>query len=405
MRRFLLLTVLLVGLAGTGLAETIFGSSGIGWQRSFAGTRYIGMGGAGLALSDSIYLNTENPASFIATGLTRYAMGAYVSKSFANDGTSTDHQDDFGVHGAALGFSLYKTYGLGVHYMPTSDHNFLFIKRGTFHTDTPIQDETDFAYSERFQGEGGLSQLGVTNAFRYGKVAVGVTAQYYFGMLETLSKRRFLSGAILPSGQFQSNELSGFGARIGVTGRFSSRLRVSATVQLPALIKNSTITEFEGGDSLKKKGEDIELPLGVRLGAAYTLGLNRVAVDGGMELWEEASNAWQPSTKYHNSLDVALGYERLAGRTVLAAWYRKLTYRAGVRYSEHYVMVQDEVVGNLRAAVGFGVPVRVGRGMLDFAITADMRGYDAAFNTKETIWGVQFGWSATELWFHRRARR
>ncbi len=404
-RVILFLTIGVMFLIGTADAASIFGSGGLGIPRTYSGTRYAALAEAGLALSDSIYINLDNPASFASVGLTRFTMSAFISKTTADDPNTSDKQDDLGFEGAAFALPIYKQYGLGFQYQPMTDHNFLFNSRGWYETDEPIQDQTAFLYTDRFQGEGGISRISLTGAATYGPVSIGISGQYIFGMTELLSKRSFESDALLASGQYRSNELSGYSAKIGVTASARRNLQFAAVAQLPAKISNTTVTEFEGGDSSQVEGKDVELPMGIQIGAAWRVGKSTFAADAGMEFWEDTNTDWQPSMKPNNVVSAQLGYEFRPTHLILVDWYKKLTYRAGISYNENYYLVQDEVVNSIRASVGFGIPVRMARGMLDFAVYTDMRGYNTSFNTRETVWGLQMGWSATEAWFQKRKRR
>ncbi|HEB85122.1 MAG TPA: hypothetical protein ENI92_09000, partial [Bacteroidetes bacterium] len=189
------------GLAAAAVhAETIVSAGGIGAPNETRGARVGAMGGAGIALADSLHLTLLNPAGWYNAGRTRFMIGTVYSKNVARDAFGQDVADDFGFPALGIAIPFYRTLGLGLQYAAVYDHRFLIFRDRTSDLNTPLDTTHTVAYTERYQGEGGVSRASLTLAFRAGKVSVGMAGDLYFGKTEKLLSLRSDGGFLPTSG-------------------------------------------------------------------------------------------------------------------------------------------------------------------------------------------------------------
>ncbi|MDP8208913.1 MAG: hypothetical protein P9L92_19775 [Candidatus Electryonea clarkiae] len=385
-------------------AETIFGSNGIGFLDRNEGIRSVGMAGAGLSLTDSAYFHFANPAGWYNVGKTRYTISTTLVRSYASDETGTDDLDEFLFPGMALSVPIYHNYALGLYYKPVSDYNYLLIGQSEWSPKYPIDDSDTLSYKDRLQGEGGLSKMGVNLATKFGSTSFGIASDFYLGKLDNLRIIDFDDDLFSLSGRSERRELSGFGIRLGLLSDLPGNTSIAATVSLPAKLNVSTVIQYEAGDSLKFDDLDYELPLEFGIGFSKTGNRLRGVVDAGYSFWEETADSWDSYSDYINTSRLSIGVERLPLRGALDPWYEKWLYRAGVSYDEHYIELNDNKLTIFRVAAGAGIPVKSGVGILEFAFTLDFRGDESTIGAKETVVGINVGWSSMEKWFERKQR-
>ncbi len=404
--RFLLiiLTFFAVGVDITP-GESLFAPGGIGYPTRAVSPQAIGMGGAGIAQVDSIYLHSSNPAGWFNTGLTRFSIGMRLYRGNSKDRQSQDDTEGFNFPGASLAFPLYHTLGLGFQYQTLTDNNFL-IRRKRLLAPLP-NDENGSGYlaTERNQGDGGLSRVGVIIAGKEKNIALGASADIYFGRLENFWELAFQDDALDTSGQVIRRTMFGYGARLGMIADLTPQWSVASIISLPVRLDADLRRRISRGAWYDEKSSMyFELPFSAQLGTSYQTGRWRGNLDLGLEFWSKTSRDWgeiEGAWKYINTPHLAVGIERLPLRGALEPTYQKWIYRTGFHFDQHYLEFGDDPVNEYGFAVGFGRPVRSQAGIVDIAITYDIRGSESKNGAQEKIIGFHFGWSIKEQWFQR----
>ncbi len=399
-----IISVLLITVVPT-MAESVFAPLGIGvWQRS-GSTYSTSVSGSDLALSDSVYFSIDNPATWRSFGLTKFTTSFGVGKYYATDFTGSDIADNYLFPNAAIALPIYKTLGVGFFYQTLTDRDFLIFSEETFDISEQVDTLDSYDILKRTQGTGGLARAGGRVAFLVTtKLSVGIGVDYYFGNLEELITLDFLQGSFLRSGRFQRHELGGIGTSFGINYRPTKETAFAITARTPVNLEVSSSSKIQGGDSTGVKYDDFEIPFGFGIGGLHEIGRLRTLASVQFEAWENSAHSFASDTEYANSLDIGIGFERLPLDQPLIPWYESSTFRAGLRYKQHYIKAGGSNLLTYGASIGMGFPIVGGRGKLDIALTYDMRGLVNDNAASEKIYGIQVGISTTERWFVRRKR-
>jgi hypothetical protein len=403
--RIFSITAMLLLVVSPTLAESVFSPLGIGtWVDS--GSAYsTSVAGADLAHSDSIYFSIDNPATWRSYGMTKFTTSFGASKVYGADKVGEDVSDNYVFPNAAIALPIYKTLGLGFFYQSLTDHDYLVFRNDTYEIEEPVDTLDSYDILRRVQGSGGLARAGTRLAFKFTPtVSTGLGIDYYFGELEELVTIDFEQGAFSRSGRFIRHEMTGVGATLGFNVAPNDFFEFAFTARTPVYMNVSSSLTVQGGDSTGIDSEKFELPLALGFGATHEYGRLRTLAALRYEAWENSDHSFADETAFANSINAGLGFERLGLKEPLIPWYEIFTFRAGLRYQKHYVKAAGNTLNSYGASLGLGIPVANGRGMLDVALTWDMRGTVNDNEAREQIYGIQIGISSTERWFVRRQR-
>ena len=177
----LILTVFIAMLCGVAFpqadVDSPYSMFGIGQVREKTmNVRLKGMGGVSNAMFNRSMINPGNPASYALLDTLSFLFDAGLYAKSSNFSTSSLSETaacatfDY----IAMGFALTKWWKVTVGAQPYSNVGYNIV--------TSLYDAQLGNYSQVFQGEGGLNQAFVGNAFPLGKhFAVGVNVNYVFG--------------------------------------------------------------------------------------------------------------------------------------------------------------------------------------------------------------------------------
>ncbi len=153
---------------------------GLGELSTGEGGMYAGLGGAGIALRSTNFLNAANPASLTElTGqhfvIDAGIMGAY--QSYTQTG-ATNHSVTGNLNNLSIGCKIRPHWYGAVFLAPVSSAGYAI----TLEQD--VAGTTSSTVSSLFEGTGGLSKMGISNAFLFGKrLSVGINISYVTGTI------------------------------------------------------------------------------------------------------------------------------------------------------------------------------------------------------------------------------
>ena len=138
---------------------SIYSRFGIGELRTYVSSQGQGLGGGGLALGSSNYLNTGNPASFSDQFFTRLSAGMlYENLSAAEASQKTSRLVSSSLNALHASFPLLSNrLGVGLAFTPYSRVNFNVQTEGRLTSDASVQDSA--SYLVNFRGNGGLQRI------------------------------------------------------------------------------------------------------------------------------------------------------------------------------------------------------------------------------------------------------
>ena len=242
-----LLAILTIGLESFAQTNSVspYSRFGFGERYPISNARYLGMGGASLALPDGLNINFSNPASYHSLELTTFNVGfegSFIRQEQENPAISIINNRS-GMRNLSVGVPLYDWWGSAIALKPYSFKGYEISSTRTVSND-PNESITDV-----FTGEGGLNSVVWGNSFRVAEgLSLGVNFNYLFGSLRESTVVDFSDFTFLDTRSEQESLISGVFFNYGM--RYHYKMANDKFIALAATFQNSsglnaTNTDFQ----------------------------------------------------------------------------------------------------------------------------------------------------------------
>lgn len=326
-------TLLIYSQNTTNSPTSIFG---LGELSTGEGGQYSGLGGAGIALQSYNFLNTANPASLTAIEGQRFlidagVMGAY--KVYTQTGTS-NHSLVGNLNNLSIGCRITPRWYGAVFMAPVSSVGYAIT------LDQDITGTGSSTVSSLFEGEGGLSKMGISTAYRLFKgFSVGANLSYVTGTI----KQTETQGSISVE---ESSYKHAFYADFGLQYKFPlsrNKYLVAGAVygysQDLAQDNTLSVSSTSGNESIDESQRHVRqcLPQFVGAGLAYNSPRWTLTAEYKYTDWSRMKSS-QSNVRFENQHRLSAGTAYTAGNI-----YRnpvKLLLGAGV--SNSYIVIQKK---------------------------------------------------------------
>jgi len=402
----MLMVVTLTSYAQEGTSSP-YSFYGIGIQKFKGTVENRSMGGLSV-FTDSIHANLQNPASFGELKLTTYALGTSYSNFKISNSTESSSGDNASLDYLAIGIPAGK-FGFGFGVIPLTSVGF---QLNSVESDNSEQ---------RFTGTGGLNKVFVAAGFKVNKnLSVGMDFNYNFGNIE--------NKAILtrPTVQFDTREitnsdLSAFSVSLGVVYKrmITDKLELFASVvSTPSynLTADSTrelssvLVTTDGRETVIDRQEtdlgnnDIDIPAEFKFGSGigekrkWFVGAEYTYLDVG-----DYSNAVfiQDNVAYENAAKFRVGGFYIPKYNSLTSYFKRVVYRAGIRYEETGLNINNTSIDEFGISFGVGLPVGRLFSNANIGIEYGQRGTTDLGLVKEDFFNISIGLSLNDKWFRR----
>ncbi|MFS4484157.1 hypothetical protein ACKGJY_14140 [Hyunsoonleella sp. 2307UL5-6] len=386
------------------------------------------MGGLSI-IRDSIHMNLRNPATFTGSNLSmfnndsrpvKYAIGgSYTSTSLkSNSGTANVSSTTFDY--LALNFPAGK-FGIAFGLMPYTAVGY------------KLETENEEGFTEsRFNGEGGLNKAFLGFAYNItDNFSVGMNAQYNFGSIQNnaIEFRFDNDGTALLQQSRENNrsDLSGLNFDFGVyykssiskslelTTAFtftpesnltSQNQRSIATIAIgnsgQEIVSNSIEVDLEAQDLSKT---DLVLPSRFSIGAG--IGEPRKWFFGAEYESEQTQNFenilyQSATTNYENGSRFSLGGFFIPEYNSFSNYFKRLVYRAGMRFENTGLNIQNESIKEFGISFGVGIPVGDFGSNANLGLELGRRGTTNNNLIQENFINFQISLSLNDRWFQKR---
>lgn len=406
-----IVTVLVFFVAAVGLAQegnsSPYSYYGIGLQ-SFKGTiENQSMGGLS-TLGDSIHLNLNNPAGYGALKLTNFALA--VSHKEASLKSSTDNGDAASTtfDYLALGFPLSDKVGAGFGLVPYTS------------TDYKVANETDDAYT-MFTGRGGLNRAFLSAGYEIFKgVRIGASANYNFGNVRQEAVRDD-NAVTYGVREINRSDLMGFSYDLGFQleqNIGNNLLLYGSASYTPAATLNSenerdleTVVVSRTDNSVLSVDEhiDVQLPESdFTLPMAYDVSLGFGKKNkwflGGAYGYQDAKNSSEfvysdENVSYQESLSYRAGGYFVPKFNSISSYWERVTYRAGFRYEDTGLMVNNTGISEFGISFGLGLPLPRTFSNANLMFEYGKRGTTESNLIEENFFRVGLSLSLNAKWF------
>lgn len=373
--------------------------------------RNLGMGGIGVGYRSNNAVNDVNPASYNAIDSTSFVFEALAFSHFYDQRTQAEKQmgNYTSLANLAFSFPVNRWWGIGAGLKPFSAVGYKVMS-------SSVDDQVG-TINYLYEGSGGINQVFIGNSFKIFKgLSIGVNASYLFGSMERLTTVNSDSTGFFQTNQIKANQVNDFYFGLGaqyhlkisdsrsitfgaIYGPGSSiNTREMETVQrlLPGFTNYDTINHYEG-----VKGS---LYLPAYMGAGVFARLSSQWAGGLDFKWQnwEKFEIYEAQQNLNNTYQVAMGIQHNPNVQTYSNIFSRLEYRAGLRYGQTYLNLNEQAINEFGISFGIGMPIRRTLNGLNVGFEFGQRGSTDNNLIKENLYRINIGVNIHERWFMRR---
>lgn len=395
-----------VSLSAQEITSSPYSFFGIGLQKFKGTAENRSMGGLSIA-SDSIHMNLQNPAGYGALGLTTYTVGLSHTKNTISSSNAEDDLSSTNIDYLAIGIPAGKLgFGLGIKPFTSVGYE--------------LESEDESSIS-KFTGRGGLNTLFLATGYKVNdNWRVGVEGSYIFGNIQNKSLSRQY-GIQYGTREINRSDFSGFSVKFGV--QFEKEIKKNLQVTGSASYTPSsnlssdnfrelaTYTPVSNNEAISDAVEievpddEMKIPSEVRLGAG--IGQKRKWF-AGIEYQRLSSSEYSNrsfdlnNVKYTDASTFRAGGYFIPDYNDITSYFKRIVYRAGVRYGENGLNVNGEDIDEFGISFGVGLPAGRLLSNLNLGVEFGKRGTTNAGLIEENFMSFFVSLSLNDRWFQKR---
>jgi len=361
------------------------------------------MGGIGFGIHDRGLINVQNPASFADVDTMNMLFDFGMSGQFTafKEGSVHQYNPNAYLDHVGMKFALKPKWGVALGLVPYSKVGYTFSQSFSFQN-TPVG---DLNYTNTYAGTGGLNTFFIgTGAYLAKGLSVGANLKYTFGLLSNTTLTNYSTSGINDEQNLNYLFLKvpsldlGFQYDLPLSKKSFLTMGASVSASLP--FKGELFNVNIASDTLESTTyTGFQLPMSIGAGLSYNWD-NRLTVGLDFQKQRFSQSTFfgvQDSLRDYNRL--ALGVEYLP-MTIAEHYYQAIRYRAGFQFNDLYL----KQPGHLQSAglsLGFGLPLRGQKSMLNFSFEAGRLFTPNASFISETYYRFSIDVSFNELWFFK----
>lgn len=405
----LLSTAFMAAQEGTASPYSYYG---IGLTKFKGTVENQSMGGL-LVFSDSIHVNLRNPASYGKLKLTTFTVGGSHQTSSLETESEKENTRTTSLDYLAIG-------------IPTGKLNFAFGLIPYTSVGYNIRQINNETTSNTFSSRGGMNKVFFTTAYAVTEdLSLGANLDYNFGNIQnrfTVFQTEIQYG----TRQINRTDFSGFNLNFGVDyqTRISSKLNFhTAATYAPAMDistegSRSTVPVLfnaQGAESIPPtydvttitfSDEKLTLPAQFTIGAGIGT-RNKWFMGAEYTNIEEAdyrlSAGPSPLTyRYESASQYRFGGYYIPQYNSLTSYLNRVVYRAGVRYEESGLYLNNEGINEFGISFGLGLPAGTTFTNANLGIEYGQRGTTDSGLIKENFFKLSISLSLNDRWFQQR---
>jgi hypothetical protein len=356
------------------LSNSPYSRYGLGDIRNTGFAYNIPMGGISSAWQNDTtapyYINTSNPASYSSIRLTVFDFGfknnttksVTTEKSFVSNKTALSYM--------ALAFPVSKWWGACLGLQPYSNIGYKI-------NDNKIQDKIGFI-NYLYEGKGGINQFYLGNGFKIRDFSVGMNISYLFGDMT------YFSRATLPADSFNYNTkysqetrvndfyssfgmqyhlslVKGWSLTLGINGNLTSDINTKKSIFA------ANYSYFNGLEIIKDTVVNIVdtkstviFPANISGGAIFKKGDKWLfGFDYSIQKWSNI-NSFNQQVQLKDDKKIAFGSQFVPNKNAGSKepYYKKVFYRAGFRFANTYLSINNTQLNDYAFTFGLGLPLR-----------------------------------------------
>lgn len=392
-----------------------YSSFGIGDYRDNGTVDNQMMGGISM-YGDSIHINLSNPAAYSKLRLTAYTAGLSHKEYRLKDWEDEQNTSVTNLDYLSIGFPLAENLGFGFGLMPYSSVGYSLSDTSL----TPGGSEvTNF-----FDGSGGVNRLYASIGYELIRnLSIGVTANFNFGTLE-YERVQSVEGVQFGTLDTRESRINGYDFNYAlnytptIKDKYTLYTSVLVNTQGNLVSKNTqTLGSFSIAngnnievvdvdlDASNLRNTEIKVPTRTTLGLGF--GENKKWFLGAEYSFQQMSNFENSflaldNVTYNDANTYAFGGYWIPDYRSLSGYYKRITYRAGLRYDVTGLTVNNKEINNFGITFGLGLPLGANFSNLNLGFELGRRGTTDANLIEESYFKINVGLSLNDKWFIKK---
>ncbi|MDR2927088.1 MAG: hypothetical protein LBV41_02615 [Cytophagaceae bacterium] len=392
---------------------------GIGEINTNSFGRNNAMGGVGIGMRSSGYLNNLNPASYSSMDsmsfLSDIGLTGKLQVLSLNSAATQHSKIDFNHF--AFGFPIAKFLFTSIGLRPAAINN--------YHLKNNLSDEGRSGFYE-YRGRGNLSSLyGGFGIKLTQSLSLGTQINYWFGETWNTNITGFLSEGDNYAGSKTTLRVNDvffdFGVqyifniknnKLTLGGVFTPKTALNGNTSFVSGTGNSITSDgfiaIATGDTLTFNDDKTprNLPMGFGVGASYNIN-NKItlAADYSTKRWADISlndknmmgAAYLGETA--NTNNYSLGLEWIPNQRTGVKYFERVNYRVGLRYTDDYLKIDGAQLRDMAVSFGLGLPLRRTNTSINLSFEIGQKEAPGKNVFKETYGKFLVSFSLHEYWF------
>lgn len=411
-KRFLLPLFVLFSLAtfaqqGTASPYSFYG---IG-ENKFKGLAENRLMGGVAVFSDSIHINLQNPASYAGLKLTTFSVGTTIGYSDFTSYQGSEKTKRSTLDYLAVGVPVGKKMGVAFGLLPYTSVGYKVRTQDAVTNDI-----------RRYNGTGGMNKVFLGAAYKINdNFNVGLDIAYNFGHIATTSILK-VEGLQYGTEEFNDSDLSGFNFNLGamykrkINKKYDFYSSLTYTPESNLKLENARnlgtilyVEEYTPGIVELLEGEtsevNIKMPSKFTVGAGF--GQERKWLLGAEVAFQQTNslgNRFNDITNatFENSVRYSVGGYYIPNYASFSNYFKKVVYRAGFRYENTGLIINNEKIKDYAVTGGFGFPLGGTFSNLNLGVEYGRKGTAKANLVEENYTNIIISISLNDQWFIKR---
>lgn len=403
---FLLLSLISYAQQGTSSPYSFYGIGDV----KFKGTNENrAMGGLSF-VPDSIHINIQNPALLSSLKLTAFSVGGTFSPVKLKTATQSEKAQRTTLDYLSIALPI-NNFSVGFGLMPFSSVGY-----------SVRNSNTTLGQENRFEGNGGINRVYTTLSYKINtSFSVGADFQYNFGTIET-KKVTLQNDVQLGTRETNTSDISGISFNLGLSYHkkintkidFYSGLTFAPQSNLTLNSQRSIATiqalsggEVDYGDPFNVPLSDSKLKLPSKLSFGSGIGNLKKWFVGAEVTHQNNSDFGNrfddiDDVSFQNATKVSLGGYFVPKYNAFQEYWKKITYRGGLRYENTGLVINNQSIKDAAVSVGFGFPIGNAFSNINVGAEFGQRGTTKAGLIQENYTTISIGLSFNDRWFIKR---
>lgn len=376
------------------------------------------MGGASLGFRNYLYVNTLNPASYSSVRNNSFLSNFDMEGSnfYARTADAKTSYNTFNVRDIAMSFPLAKGLGVGLSVTPYSSVGYDV----NFYDKAPdvLGGIGQMFYT--YSGSGDVTQFKVGLGYELFKdFSVGADVIYYHGKIArtysaqptTITGSGSYYALMGATNEYVNSFFGTLGAQWTPIAEIDRVLTIGATYKFGGRMDNE-IANTLPLNSVLLPGENVideEYTSTLAMPAVYAVGfyyhMPRCSFGADYE-WADwgrrNASDMSDNLRFRNTSTVRLGGQFTPNAGDIRNAFKRFTYRAGVRWSQNYIVLNDQPIQDVALTFGVGLPLRMtGLSNVNLGLELGQRGTTKAGLSRENYLKFTIGFSlfGEDYWF------